>query len=166
MTGDCHVRICGSPGLRCPGPPDRCNGCHAGARDGHSGSNPCISCFSFDAPQPAPGSTLRREKPPALVSLGFGGFVDSPLSLMLEERQTPQPMLKRRSSQLAPMHSLIFVSLSMTSAALFSNSWRAACGSWIIQSITSCNRLFFSSRRRAASEVSFIVATWPWKRSG
>lgn len=23
MTGDCHVRICGSPGLRCPGPPDR-----------------------------------------------------------------------------------------------------------------------------------------------
>ena len=23
MTGDCHVRICGSPGLQCPGPPDR-----------------------------------------------------------------------------------------------------------------------------------------------
>ena len=23
MTGDCHVRICGSPGLRRPGPPDR-----------------------------------------------------------------------------------------------------------------------------------------------
>ncbi len=23
MTGDCHVRICGSRGLRCPRPPDR-----------------------------------------------------------------------------------------------------------------------------------------------
>jgi hypothetical protein len=26
MTGDCHVPFCGSPGLRCPGLPDRFGG--------------------------------------------------------------------------------------------------------------------------------------------